>query len=140
MRRVRAVLKNVFVLSYVFFFVLHFLNLEFSNFCAFSLLLIFFFFILECLVIFTLLLTINSISSLPLCLPISPSPFPPSFFLFLCPFPPSPFPYIAGEYFKIKQKNILLSTFTCNSQFSISEPWSVRLDPNVFNIITLCDT
>lgn len=111
---------------------------SFLTFCAFSLLI--FFFILECLVIFTLLLTINSISPLPLCLPISPSPFPPSFFLFLCPFPPSPFPYIAGEYFKIKQKNILLSTFTCNSQFSISEPWSVRLDPNVFNIITLCDT
>lgn len=32
------------------------------------------------------------------------------------------FPYIAGEYFKIKQKNVLLSTFTCNSQFSILEP------------------
>lgn len=67
-------------------------------------------------------LTINSISSLLLCLLIS------SFLRHL---------YIAGEYFKIKQKNVLLSTFTCNSQFSILEPLSPLLDPTLQYNITL---
>lgn len=54
-------------------------------------------------------LTINSISSLLLCLLIF---FPLLPRVLLPPLPSPLVSYIAGEYFKIKQKNVLLSTFT----------------------------
>lgn len=46
--------------------------------------------------------------------------------------------YIAGEYFKIKQTNVLLPTFTCNSQFSIlGAVKSAPLDPTLLRYTLL---